>query len=238
MLDLCSTIDSNVTRAPAALAQPPALAQPVALAQPPARPHPTLELANPLLRQLLDIFNTGVVLVDDRTQVLHANPAALTLCHAGAALALDSGQLQMSLVQRQRLDAALCAALRGQWSMLVLRQRGNPMAVSVVPMDGDAGCPTLAAALLIGGDGRPSRLALQFFSQNHALTSAEAAVLSALCDGLTPAQIAVRGGVAVCTVRSQISAVRQKTNAGSIGHLLRMVSGLPPVARQTSAQRL
>ena len=105
-------------------------------------------------------------------------------------------------------------------------------------MGGDPDCPTLAAALLIGGDGRPSRLALQFFSQNHGLTSAEAGVLGALCDGLTPAQIAANGGVAVCTVRSQISAVRQKTNASSIGHLLRMVSGLPPVARQTSAHRL
>ena len=232
MLDLCSTIDSNVTLAPAALAQP------AAIAQPPARLQPTPVLANPLLRQLLDIFNTGVVLVDDRGQVLHVNPAATALCHAGAAMALDNGQLQMSLVQRQRLDAALRAAVRGQWSMLVLRQRGVAMAVSVVPMDGDAGCPMLAAALLIGGDGRPSRLALQFFSQNHGLTSAEAGVLAALCDGLKPAQIATAGGVAVCTVRSQINAVRQKTEASSIGHLLRMVSGLPPVARSASVQRL
>ncbi len=226
MLDFCTTIDSNATLAPPA--------------RPDAAPRqrPTPMLANPLLRQLLDIFNTGVVLVDDRGQVLHANAAAMALCHAGAALALDNGQLQMCLVQRQRLDAALRAAARGQWSMLVLRQRGVAMAVSVVPMDGDAGCPMLAAALLVGGDGCPSRLALQFFSQNHGLTSAEAGVLAALCDGLTPAQIATAGGVAVCTVRSQISAVRQKTDANSIGQLLRMTSSLPPVARPASVHRL
>ena len=56
-------------------------------------------------------------------------------------------------------------------------------------------------------------------------------------DGLTLAQIALNSGVAVCKVPSQISAVRQKTDAHSIGHLLRMVSGRPPAARQTSSHR-
>ena len=96
MLDLCTTMHSTATLAPPALSEPP----------PHRRPAPVL--ANPLLRQLLDIFSTGVVLVDERGQVLHANPAALTLCHADAALALVSGQLQLSLVQRQRLDTAWC----------------------------------------------------------------------------------------------------------------------------------
>lgn len=194
------------------------------------------QLHNLLLRQFLDLLDAGVLLVDAHGQVLHANAAARVNCHARAALALMDGQLQLALPQRQRLDTAIHAAQRGQWSMLLLRQHGMPMAVAVVPMEGDAACPALAAALVIGSDGRPSRLALQFFSQSHGLTPAESAVLAALCDGLKPAQIAAAGDVAVCTVRSQISAVRQKTEAASIGHLLRMVGGLPPVARHAPRQ--
>lgn len=185
-----------------------------------------------LLRQVLDILGTGVLLVDGQTGVLHANPTACGLCHGGAALALEEGQLRLSATHRLRLEAAVLGARRGQWSMLVLQHGSQPMAVGVVPMEADAGCPDLAAALVIGNDGRPSRLALQFFNQAHGLTSAEGAVLAALCQGMKPAQVAASGGVAVCTVRSQISAVRQKTQASSISHLMRMVSGLPPIGTQ------
>lgn len=221
---------------PALVDRPTSHALQWALGRPPARPATRALALDPLMRQLLDILDTGVLLVDAEAKLLHANPAAHHLCHANAALALLDGQLQLALPQRQRLDNAIHAAQRGQWSMLLLRQRGIPMPVAVVPMDGDAGCPGLVAALVIGSDGRPSRLSLQFFSQSHGLTAAESAVLAALCDGLKPTQIAAAGGVAVCTVRSQISAVRQKTGADSIGHLLRMVGGLPPVARHAPRQ--
>ena len=132
-------------------------------------------------------------------------------------------------------EGALLAAQRGQWSMLSLRRGGRTQAVAVVPLGSNGSSVGGAtAALLLGSDGRPSRLALQFFSQNSGLTPAEAVVLDALCAGMKPAQIALAGGVAVCTVRSQISAVRAKTGARSVSDLMRTVSGLPPIARHTS----
>lgn len=184
-----------------------------------------------LQMQVLDILDFGVLLVDAQCRVVHANSVAQVMCAADTTLSLADGQLQVNAADQRRLDQAVLATLRGQWSMLTLPRRGTPLSVAVVPLPGAASASGAVAALMIGGNGRPSRLALQFFKQNHGLTGAEAAVLDALCDGLQPAQIADAGGVAVCTVRSQISAIRAKVGARSIGHLLRMLGGLPPVAR-------
>lgn len=193
---------------------------------------PTVGTAARLLQmQVLDILDFGVLLVDAQCRVVHANTVAQMLCAADATLSLVDGQLQVNTADQRRLDQAVHATLRGQWSMLTLPRRGTALSVAVVPLPSAAG-GTAVAALMLGSHGRPSRLALQFFKQNHGLTGAEAAVLDALCDGLQPAQIADAGGVAVCTVRTQISAIRAKVGARSIGQLLRMLGGLPPVARQ------
>jgi DNA-binding CsgD family transcriptional regulator len=79
------------------------------------------------------------------------------------------------------------------------------------------------------------QLSVQGFARCHGLTSAETAVLQALCDGLDPMEIARHNGVAVCTVRSQIGSVRAKTGAGSIRELLSRIAALPPLRLARSA---
>lgn len=211
-----------------------ALGRPTIQNQPLSRP---LALSALPSLQVLDILDVAVLIVDARCHVLHANPAAQAACHGTAAMRLHEGELLMSATTRSRLESAVQGALHGQWSMLALAPTDAPFSVAVAPLPGITADWSSAVALLISGRGRPSRLALQFFMQNHGLTPAEAAVLEALCDGLKPAQIARAGNVAICTVRSQISAVRNKTGARSVGHLMRLVSGLPPVARHAVQQR-
>ena len=46
---------------------------------------------------------------------------------------------------------------------------------------------------------------------------------------MKPAQIARAAGVAMSTVRTQITSVRLKTGARSIGELVRLVTVLPPI---------
>ena len=72
-------------------------------------------------------------------------------------------------------------------------------------------------------------LSVDHYARVHGLTHAEGMVLAALCDGDTPAEVAERFGVAVSTVRSQISAIRQKTRCNSIRELVRRVAVLPPI---------
>ncbi len=188
---------------------------------------------NPLLQALLNALRLGLLLVDAQARVLHANQAAKAICSAGAPLVMTGQQLCMLAGHRQQLDAALRAASRRQWSMLVLRHGSQGLSVGVVPMTGDHSFPDLAALLMITAPGQPSSLALQFFCQAHRLTAAEGAVLSALCQGLQPSQIAAINGVAVCTVRTQVGALREKTQAASVNHLLQMVGALPPMGSAT-----
>ena len=54
-------------------------------------------------------------------------------------------------------------------------------------------------------------------------------MLRGLAGGLRPAQIARAAGVAMSTVRTQITSIRLKTGARSIGELVRLVTVLPPI---------
>ena len=72
-------------------------------------------------------------------------------------------------------------------------------------------------------------LTLSFFARTHRLTSAETTVLEALCRGLRPQQIACQQGVAISTVRTQVSSIRAKTQTGSMRELVQTLSTLPPL---------
>jgi DNA-binding CsgD family transcriptional regulator len=72
-------------------------------------------------------------------------------------------------------------------------------------------------------------LSLQCFARSHELTAAETRVLAALGRGVAPAEIAREQGVKISTVRTQISAIRQKTGTSTITALVRLVAGLPPM---------
>ena len=59
--------------------------------------------------------------------------------------------------------------------------------------------------------------------------AAEVHVLQALCTGLPPARIAAQFGVKLATVRTQVAAIRSKTDAASIRDLVSRVASLPPI---------
>lgn len=69
------------------------------------------------------------------------------------------------------------------------------------------------------------------FARERGLTGAEAQVLTQVCKGLRPAQIATRHGVRISTVRTQLRSIRMKTHCQTIRELVQRVSVLPPMAR-------
>ena len=64
------------------------------------------------------------------------------------------------------------------------------------------------------------------------MTGTEGLVLAMVCKGLRPSEIATSHGVQVCTVRSQLRSIRQKTASDSLRELVEKVSVLPSMARQ------
>ena len=61
-------------------------------------------------------------------------------------------------------------------------------------------------------------------------------MLSQVCKGLRPAQIASNHGVRISTVRTQLRSIRLKTCSDTIRELVQKVSVLPPMARQLPGQ--
>lgn len=181
-----------------------------------------------LLRLMLDEVDYGMVLLDGKVEVLHANHAARAECDAAHPLQLLGRRLQARQPEHQALlHEALADARRGRRALLSLGDADRSLSVAVVPVGGDG--EARATLLLMGKRQLCGQLTVDGFARCHALTPAETRVLAGLCEGLHPREVARRHGVSLDTVRSQVSSMRAKTGAGSIRDLVRQVSVLPPM---------
>jgi len=186
------------------------------------------------LTLMLDEMDHGLLLVDAGGSLRHANQLGWQALQDGDCLRVSQGR-----VHPQHADelspflAALISACTGRRRMLNLSRPAGAMPVAFVPLPvpDDEGM----AMLVLGKRRRCEMLTLDFFARTHGLTAAESKVLAGLCEGLRPKEVAREAGVAVSTVRSQISSIRTKTQTSSIGDLLNRVAVLPPI---TSAMKL
>ena len=180
-----------------------------------------------LLLRVLDEIDYGLVLVDPSARVRFANHVALRECGVGLTIRLRNGIVSMNHESDQSaMLKALCAAGRGARSLLQLHSTVDTQMVAVVPLDEAAG----RSALLVFGKVQPCEpLSIDFFARAHHLSNAENTVLRALCGGSCPDEIARQLGVAISTVRTQISSIRAKTGTRSIRELIRRVTSLPPI---------
>ena len=188
------------------------------------------EAGTGLYQALLHEIDVGLVMTGPDGGVLHANRAARRHCEAPSPLVLSGGMLRTAdTTDQHTLVHALLLVRQGRRSMMSFRRSGWTHTVGVVPV-ADRATGQRAALFMLGDQPQRAALNLQFLCQTHQLTFAESAVLSALAQGLTPTQVAQRGGVTVATVRSQITAIREKTHTASLAHLQRLVASLPPLA--------
>jgi len=183
-----------------------------------------------LLLAVLDEVNHGLLLVNEHAEVRYANRVAARDCSPGQPLHYDGRRLRVAHgCDFDALLRALTGAAYGRRAMLTLRSARGSVSLAVVPVAAQAGEGDCVALLVLGKSDNVEPLSLQFFAQMNQLTPAESSVLAALCEGLRPAQVAERGGVALSTIRSQIGSIRQKTRTRSVSHVVRMVQTLPPV---------
>jgi DNA-binding CsgD family transcriptional regulator len=180
---------------------------------------------------MLDEIDYGVLLLGSDAQVLHINHAARCELDAQHPLQLLGRQLRAREAgDVVRLHDALHAATqRGLRRLLMLGQDGHRVAVAVVPLRSAGPGGQGATQLSMGKRQMCGGLGVQWFARSHGLTLAETRVLEALSEGLQPNDIAVRHGVGISTIRSQIGSIRSKTRSDSIGALVRQVAVLPPL---------
>lgn len=191
--------------------------------------------ASPALWQrLVDELDHGLLLVDAEARLHLSNRQAQRHCLRRAGLKLMHGHVACdTLADSRRLLDAVAAACNGRRSLVTLQGSGEPLPLAVIPLrPADAagiGTDQPLALVLLPRHHTCQPLSLEFFARQHRITPAECAVLRGLCEGQTPIEVAAAAGVAVSTVRTQISSVRQKTGTRTIGDLIRLVSLLPPV---------
>ncbi len=205
--------------APSAMQMPPA----------PLTPRSAEKLSPHAMGAVLDALGQGVALVNDGLVPRYLNRAAgLWLGGAAQPAGTPFGH-DLDASQRWLLRAAVKRAGKGEWSMLMLGQAEHRRPVGVVPLPPALCWPDAVAMLVLGAGAQPDGLAQRLFCRLHRLTPTESQVLAALADGLTPAQIALQSGVAISTVRTQLGAIRTKTDAASLRQLMQQVACLPPL---------
>jgi len=184
-----------------------------------------------VLLRILNEIDYGLILATETARVSFANHAALRECSADGAMWLHEGHVQPRLDrEHDSFLRALAACAAGRRSMLTLHGGEVPLPLAVVPMKDPSPRDSESVALLVLGKRHVCEpLSVDFFAMSHCLTATETSVLKGLCGGRRPADIAKQSGVAISTVRSQISSIRLKTEATSIADLIRMVTILPPI---------
>jgi DNA-binding CsgD family transcriptional regulator len=189
-------------------------------------------VAQHLLSSILDEVDYGLFLVDARHQVLYANRAALVQMQSMGALIVEQNELRAP----SRLDAntfnaaikdAVAKCLR---RMVTLGSAADRVTVAVVPLPLASIQADARVLIVLSRHQICEALSAQGFARDHGLTGAEGQVLQALSEGLQPSAIANAHGVALSTVRTQISSIRLKTCTTSIGELIQRIAKLPPIA--------
>jgi DNA-binding CsgD family transcriptional regulator len=195
-----------------------------------------------LMASVLDEVDYGLMLLSADGLVVHANHAALRELGSGHPLELRSRRLRARDAQEQPAlsDALEGARKRSARSLLNMGTGSSRVGLSIVPLPlalsnrggGNAVLMTLQRARLV------EKLSVGAFARSHSLSQREEEVLTALCEGLRPTQIAERMGVAVATVRSHVHNLKEKTHCGSMVELVKQVALLPPLvtALKTTAR--
>ena len=184
------------------------------------------------LTAMLDEIDYGMLLLRGGSRVIHNNHAARAELDDSHPLHVHGHELRARCTRDAAMLAAAlrAAAQRGLRKLLTLGEGDRRASVSVVPLPASSADPTERVTLVILGKRQVCEgLSVHGFAHSHCLTNAETRVLAALCKGLPPAEIALQLGVAISTIRTQIGAIRVKTNAESIRALVGQVAVLPPL---------
>jgi DNA-binding CsgD family transcriptional regulator len=189
----------------------------------------------------LDLIAVGVVLVDARAAIIHANRAARAMLAAGSPIRSDRGELRTLMPEATAaLQAAIAkgvandAAIGGAGIGIPAPQSdGAPALIHVLPLiHGDVRgrvAPRASAALFITPaagnaiDDSSAALAALFD-----LTAAERRTLERIIAGDTLAEAAQALDVAITTVRTHLAHIFDKTGVSRQADLIRLAGRLAP----------
>ena len=178
---------------------------------------------------VLDQIDYGLLLVGTDLALGYANRAARAMLAEDHPMRIAGGTLTARApADAAQLRGALLSARRGLRALLILGTGDQRVCVAVVPLK-SADVLAHETLVVVGKRAVCEALSAQWYARSHGLTAAETQVLNLLCAGTLPREIARRQGVAISTIRTQISSIRAKTGTSTVASLLRDVAVLPPL---------
>jgi DNA-binding CsgD family transcriptional regulator len=179
--------------------------------------------------RVLEEIDYGLILLSASGAFQHANQLGCDELARARFLHVDNGQvLGENPAITQELRRGLQAAAQGRRHMLMLREGGDLLPVTCVPLMPTEGQDT-PVLLMLARQTNTRNLNVGFFSRTHGLTAAEESVLQHLCEGLQVKEIARAKGVTPSTVRTHLRSLREKTGLRHIRLLAQRVAMLPPM---------
>jgi DNA-binding CsgD family transcriptional regulator len=179
--------------------------------------------------RVLEEIDYGLILLGANGELQHANQLGWNELARARFLRLEDGLVTgESVAVTQELRRGLQAAALGRRHMLMLREAGDVLPVTCVPLMPSEGSAS-PVLLMLARQTATRNLNVGFFSRTHGLTAAEESVLRHLCEGLQVKEIARVKGITPSTVRTHLRSLREKTGLRHIRLLAQRVAMLPPM---------
>ncbi len=198
-----------------------------------------------ILRDILEGLEHGVVIVSDTMEVLYANAAAEGHIRERAVVSVAGGRLaalfpaaQAALSRAVLLGVADEVSLGSSGIDVPLGTTSRPAVAHVLPLARRSVRERMetraAAAIFIAAAGTVIQTAIEAIAALFALTAAEKRVANYISDGMTRYEIAQAQGVTEGTVKSQLSAIYDKTGTSDQRSLQSLMMELTPPVRRNA----
>jgi DNA-binding CsgD family transcriptional regulator/PAS domain-containing protein len=188
------------------------------------------DLASTVLGQL----RSPLLVADDSGRIMLANPAAELLLRRSLCLSVHGEQVCLNgahATSFQRLLDGACGVagpkVAGGYQMFNLnRELALQIVVAPLPVRYQAqATPSRPLALVLIHDAEhPPGVRENLLRQIYGLSPSEARVTLAMLKGASPHEVALRSGVSLATVRSQLRSVFRKTGTARQSELIRMMA--------------
>jgi DNA-binding CsgD family transcriptional regulator/PAS domain-containing protein len=198
-----------------------------------------------VFRDIVDRLEHGVLIVSESLDVLYANAAAeaalrerAVITTVGGRLSARFGQAQVALSRAVSLGVADEVALGGNGIDIPLGASSHPAVAHVLPLERRAIQGPIenraAAAIFVAAAGTVVQTAVEAIAALFGLTAAEKRVASYVSDGMTRNEIAAAQGVSEGTVKTQLTAIFDKTATGDQRSLQSLIRELTPPVRRSA----
>lgn len=185
----------------------------------------------------LDSFGFGIILVDERLGIVHANRAAADILKSGDSIRSDKGRLSLpensasAALERAVGQAARDEAGLGPMGIgIPARRDSDPRVIHVLPLRRDTIRGGLAqravAALFIAPAANPPRTPIDALALIYDLTPAESKIFEMIAAGGTQAAIGRTLGIAPSTVKTHLLHLFEKTGSRRQADLIKLAANL------------